>query len=115
MSNEEKAPNRFQRLYRGLTTIDFVGRRRTWFTMSLVVILLGLGSLGVRGFNFGIDFKGGDSWEVLAPNTTIAAMTGFGGRIVWDTSQPNGQPRDRGDDPRRGERRSVPADRGEAR
>jgi GDP-L-fucose synthase len=25
--------------------------------------------------------------------TTIAAMTGFTGRIVWDTSQPNGQPR----------------------
>jgi GDP-L-fucose synthase len=25
--------------------------------------------------------------------TTIAAMTGFKGRIVWDTSQPNGQPR----------------------
>ena len=25
--------------------------------------------------------------------TTIAAMTGFEGRIVWDTSQPNGQPR----------------------
>jgi GDP-L-fucose synthase len=25
--------------------------------------------------------------------TTIAAMTGFAGRIVWDTSQPNGQPR----------------------
>ena len=25
--------------------------------------------------------------------TTIAAMTGFVGRIVWDSSQPNGQPR----------------------
>lgn len=25
--------------------------------------------------------------------TTIASMTGFAGRIVWDTSQPNGQPR----------------------
>ena len=25
--------------------------------------------------------------------TTIAAMTGFTGRIVWDTSKPNGQPR----------------------
>jgi GDP-L-fucose synthase len=25
--------------------------------------------------------------------TTIAEMTGFAGRIVWDTSQPNGQPR----------------------
>jgi preprotein translocase subunit SecF len=75
MSSEVKTPNPFQRLYRGLTTIDFVGRRRTWFTMSLVVILLGLGSLGIRGFNFGIDFKGGDSWEVLAPHTSIATMT----------------------------------------
>ncbi len=27
-------------------------------------------------------------WEV-----TIAAMTCFTGRIVWDTSRPNGQPR----------------------
>ena len=25
--------------------------------------------------------------------TTIARHTGFDGRIVWDTSQPNGQPR----------------------
>jgi len=27
--------------------------------------------------------------------TTIAEMTGFAGRIVWDTNQPNGQPRRR--------------------
>ena len=33
------------------------------------------GSLGIRGFNLGIDFKGGSSWEVLAPHATIAAMT----------------------------------------
>ena len=24
---------------------------------------------------------------------TIARLTGFGGRIVWDTTKPNGQPR----------------------
>jgi preprotein translocase subunit SecF len=75
MSSEATSLNRFQRLYRGLTTIDFVGRRKVWFTMSLVVIVLGLGSLGVRGFNLGIDFKGGDSWEVLAPHSSITAMT----------------------------------------
>jgi preprotein translocase subunit SecF len=63
------------RLYHGLTRVDFVGRRKIWFSVSLVIIVLGLGSLGVRGFNFGIDFKGGNSWEVLAPNTTIAQMT----------------------------------------
>jgi len=68
-------PGRFGRLYQGLTTIDFVGRKKIWFTASLVVILVGLGSLSVRGFNLGIDFKGGSSWEVLAPHSSISAMT----------------------------------------
>ena len=68
-------PGRFARLYQGLTTIDFVGRKKIWFTASIVVIVIGLGSLGVRGFNLGIDFKGGSSWEVLAPHSSISAMT----------------------------------------
>jgi preprotein translocase subunit SecF len=63
------------RLYHGLTTVDFVGRRKIWFSVSLVIIVLGLGSLGIRGFNLGIDFKGGSSWEVLAPHTTVAKLT----------------------------------------
>jgi preprotein translocase subunit SecF len=63
------------RLYHGLTRVDFVGRRKIWFSVSLVIIVLGLGSLGIRGFNFGIDFKGGNSWTVLAPHTTVAKMT----------------------------------------
>ena len=71
----QDAPGRFGRLYQGLTTVDFVGRKKVWFTASLVVILLGIGSLGVRGFNLGIDFKGGNSWEVLAPHSSISAMT----------------------------------------
>jgi preprotein translocase subunit SecF len=70
-----KAHGPFGRLYNGLTTIDFVGRRRTWFTISLIIILLGIGSLSFRGFNLGIDFKGGSSWEVLAPHSSISAMS----------------------------------------
>ena len=37
----------------------------------------------------------GSGMEISIRNlaTTIAAMTGFAGRITWDTSQPNGQPR----------------------
>ena len=70
-----KAPGHFGRLYQGLTTIDFVGRKRTWFTISIIIIVIGLGSLAIRGFNLGIDFKGGSSWEVLAPHTSIQAMT----------------------------------------
>jgi preprotein translocase subunit SecF len=76
MSDDTKTPGRFGRLYQGLTTIDFVGRKRTWFTISIIIIVVGLASLGVRGFNLGIDFKGGNSWEMTnVPNTSIAAVT----------------------------------------
>ena len=49
----------FVRLYRGETSFDFVGRRRWWYTLSAIIIVAGLISMGTRGFNFGIDFKGG--------------------------------------------------------
>ena len=75
MSDEKKQPGRIGRLYQGLTKIDFVGRKRIWFTISIIVIVVGLGSLSIRGFNLGIDFKGGSSWEVLAPNTSITNVT----------------------------------------
>jgi len=70
-----RTPGRFGRLYQGLTTIDFVGRKKIWFTASIVVIVIGLGSLGVRGFNLGIDFKGGSSWQVQSTHSSISAMT----------------------------------------
>ncbi|HEX2110314.1 MAG TPA: protein translocase subunit SecD [Gaiellaceae bacterium] len=38
---------------------DFVGRRRIWFALSAIVILIGVVSLGVRSLNLGIDFEGG--------------------------------------------------------
>ncbi len=39
--------------------IDFMRRRRLWFAISGGIILAGAISLGVRGLNLGIDFKGG--------------------------------------------------------
>jgi preprotein translocase subunit SecF len=75
VTTEEKTPGRLGRIYQGRTSVDFVGRKRTWFTVSLVVIVLGLGSLGIRGFNLGIDFKGGSSWEVQSTHTSISAIT----------------------------------------
>lgn len=44
--------------------IDFIGRTKIWFAVSATVIVLGLVGIGVRGLNFGIDFKGGTSFEV---------------------------------------------------
>ncbi|HEX3055843.1 MAG TPA: protein translocase subunit SecD [Gaiellaceae bacterium] len=39
--------------------IDFMRRRYLWFALSGVIIVAGAVSLGVRGLNLGIDFKGG--------------------------------------------------------
>ena len=39
--------------------IDFMRRRYLWFAISGVIIVAGAASLGVRGLNLGIDFKGG--------------------------------------------------------
>jgi len=39
--------------------IDFMRRRYLWFAISGAVVLISIVSLGVRGLNLGIDFKGG--------------------------------------------------------
>ncbi|HZT64876.1 MAG TPA: protein translocase subunit SecF [Acidimicrobiales bacterium] len=60
------------RLYHGETAFDFVGRKPIWFLISAIIILIGVVSLLVRGLNFGIDFRGGTSWELRAPHVTVA-------------------------------------------
>ena len=44
--------------------MKIIERTKIWFTISLVVILIGIGSMLFKGFNFGIDFKGGTLVEV---------------------------------------------------
>jgi SecD/SecF fusion protein len=39
--------------------IDYMGRRFLWLALSGTVIAIGLVSLGLKGLNLGIDFKGG--------------------------------------------------------
>ena len=77
-----KGPGPISRLYRGETSFDFVGRRRIWFTISAVIIVAGLVSLGIRGLNLGIDFKGGTAWIVKTATLTQADAenAGVGGR-----------------------------------
>lgn len=61
------------RLYRGEVSYDFVGRRRRWYLISGTVIVICLLSLFFRGLNFGIDFKGGASFQFPAHGHTLAA------------------------------------------
>ncbi len=60
------------RLNRGETEIDFVGNRRRWFTISAVLLVIALGSLGIRQLNLGIEFIGGLGMQ--APNPAGAGV-----------------------------------------
>jgi preprotein translocase subunit SecF len=52
-----------QRLYTGEISIDFVGRRRLWYLISAVIIVVAIGALAVRGLNFSIEFRGGVDFQ----------------------------------------------------
>ncbi|MDQ6910718.1 MAG: protein translocase subunit SecF, partial [Actinomycetota bacterium] len=67
-----RKPGLAHRLYNGETSFDFVGRRWWWFAASLLLIAAGTFSLLTQGLNYGIDFKGGNSWEVPAPKVSVA-------------------------------------------
>jgi SecD/SecF fusion protein len=43
---------------------DWVSKRKMYYTISGVVILIGIGSMVFRGFSTGVDFKGGRSYVV---------------------------------------------------
>ena len=45
-------------------SIDFMGRRRTWFLISAAIVVVSLLAVAARGLNFGIDFTGGTLLEV---------------------------------------------------
>ena len=55
---------------RAKNVIKFVEKRKVWFTISIVVIVIGLGSIvynvatGNEAFNYSIEFKGGTSISV---------------------------------------------------
>lgn len=81
-------PNVFTRLFRGETSFDFVGRWRRWFAISGTIIVIGFISLGVRGVNFSIDFKGGTTWQV--PTTaSVSQVRGVLGKLGNQLDQAN--------------------------
>jgi preprotein translocase subunit SecF len=62
----------WSRLYHGETHVDFVGRRRLWFTLSAIAMLVSIVSFATRGLNLGIDFEGGVVWQVPAGDVSVA-------------------------------------------
>jgi len=60
---------------RGDNHIDFVRSWRKGLVLSLVLVLVSLGSLGLRGLNLSVEFTGGVQVEVVAPGVTADQAT----------------------------------------
>jgi preprotein translocase subunit SecF len=60
----ERRASLSHRLYNGEAGLDVVGHSRLIYKITAVVVLLCIASMVFRGFNFGIDFAGGNSFRV---------------------------------------------------
>ena len=56
-------------LYEGDVSIDFVSprRRRIWYSISLLIVLVAVLGLYFKGLNLGIEFEGGSEYRVSLP------------------------------------------------
>lgn len=54
------------RLYSGDTAFDFIRYRAIWYLMSVVVMLVCFGFMGVKGFHLGIEFVGGTQFQAAS-------------------------------------------------
>ncbi|HET8604092.1 MAG TPA: protein translocase subunit SecF [Marmoricola sp.] len=58
-------------LYEGRTSIDFVGKRWLWYSISGLIVVLAILGLSIKGLNLGIEFTGGDQYTVSLPTSQV--------------------------------------------
>ncbi|MFI5706714.1 protein translocase subunit SecF [Kribbella sp. NPDC051620] len=65
------------RLHRGEVSYDFIGKRKIWFAVSIVLIVISLGALLAKGLALGIEFKGGVEYQakVKITHNTVDDVT----------------------------------------
>ncbi|PCJ66279.1 MAG: protein translocase subunit SecDF [Bacteroidetes bacterium] len=73
---------------RKLNTIDwdFIGKRKMFYMISGVLILIGIVSLSTRGLSTGVDFKGGWSYVVNIENANSTDIKAALGDVITDAN-----------------------------
>ncbi len=56
-----------------MKSFDFIGKKKIFFIISAVVLVVGILSIAIRGFNWGTDFKGGTSITLDTGSATVSA------------------------------------------
>ena len=62
------------RLYTGDIAYNFIGRRKIWYAISAIALLISIGALLIRGLDLGIEFRGGADFQV--PTAVTATTVG---------------------------------------
>jgi preprotein translocase subunit SecF len=75
------------RLYTGDLAYNFIGRRKIWYTISAIALLISIAALLFRGLDLGIEFRGGSDFQV--PATVTSATVGQYRETVLATGVPN--------------------------
>ncbi|MCV7101290.1 protein translocase subunit SecF, partial [Mycobacterium palustre] len=63
------------RLYTGTGAFEVIGRRRLWYGVSGAIVAIAIASIILRGFTFGIDFKGGTTVSMPAAGASGTVRT----------------------------------------
>jgi preprotein translocase subunit SecF len=91
--------HRLSDLYHERTNFQFIQHSKRWLIISTTLIVLSLALWGVRGLNFGIDFRGGTQWSVemqggkhasVADVRSLLDKAGFGEATVSVLTPPGG-------------------------
>jgi len=62
------------RLYTGTGAFEVIGRRRLWYGISGTIVAIAVVSIVLRGFTFGIDFKGGTTMSFPRGNASVSQV-----------------------------------------
>lgn len=57
-------------LYTGKKSFNFVGKRKVWFAIAAIAIVLSAGLIGIKGLTLGIEFTGGSQFTITNAQTT---------------------------------------------
>ncbi|MGW6281673.1 protein translocase subunit SecF [Kribbella sp. NPDC055071] len=79
------------KLHRGEVSYDFIGHRKIWFTVSLVLVAVSLIGLFTRGLALGIEFKGGNEYQAKV-KVTDSTVQDFGNAVKATNAQGLGDP-----------------------
>jgi SecD/SecF fusion protein len=76
--------------------INFIGRKEIWFTISATIIVVGFIVIAVKGLNFGVEFKGGNLFDIkfgeaptVAQVRTALDPLGLGASVIQPIGKGN--------------------------